>query len=70
MKFSRDKIFADSEIQKISRDEIFAGDKKSFRGFTEKPRNLRKFIPVKIYAFKVETLIRESTSQFACCRSY
>ena len=52
----RDEIFADDEIQKNSRDEIFAGDKKfyeTFRGFAEKPPNPRKFIPAKMHAVKV-----------------
>ena len=56
----RDEIFADGEIQKYSRDEVFAGDKKSyetFRGYAEKPRYPRKFIPAKIYASKVSYLI-------------
>ena len=46
----RNEIFADGEIQKNSRDEIFTGDKKSyetFRGFAEKPRNPRKFMPLR-----------------------
>ena len=41
----------------MSREEIFVGDKstlETFRGFAEKTRNPRKFMPAKIYAFKVK----------------
>ena len=56
---TRGEIFADDEIQKYSRDEIFVGDKKSYetiRGFAEKPRNPRKLYPQKFMPLRYITI--------------